>query len=117
MLTIFSIVAGFLIGVISGLIGIGGGTILVPLFIYGFRMNMVTAVGTALAVIAPVSLVGAFSHHLKGHVDLVPVLFVAAAAAIGIYISGQLIHLVPEPVLRKFFAFFLIAIAVKMLLK
>lgn len=117
MLTLACIAAGFGIGFVSGLIGIGGGTMLVPLFIYAFKMDIYKAVGTSLAVIGPVSLVGAFSHHLKGHVDFGPVLFVALAACVGIFASGQVIQAVPEAALRRGFAAFLIFVAVKMVLK
>ena len=108
---------GLLIGLISGLIGIGGGTMLVPLFMYGFKMNIYKAVGTSLAVIAPVSLVGAYSHHLKGNVDLGPVLIVAIAASIGIFAAGQIIHVVPETALKRAFALFLLFVAFRMAMK
>ena len=116
-MTLMCVAAGFFIGLASGLIGIGGGTMLVPLFIYAFKMDMYRAVGTSLAVIAPVSIVGALSHHLKGNVELAPVLFVALAACAGVFVSGQIIHTVPEAILRKGFAAFLIFVAVKMVLK
>lgn len=117
MMTLLCLAAGFGIGLISGLIGIGGGVMLVPLFVYAFKMNMYQAVGTSLAVIAPVSLVGALSHHLKGNVELAPVLGVTLAAAVGIFVSGQIVHLVPETLLKRAFAVFLIFVAVKLVLK
>lgn len=117
MLILLCVAAGFFIGMISGVLGIGGGTMLVPLFIYAFKMDIYRAVGTSLAVIAPVSLVGAYSHHLKGHVDLSVILFVTLAAAAGIFAGGQIIHWIPEAALRKAFALFLIAVAVKLILK
>ena len=117
LLLVIYALCGLGIGFTSGLIGIGGGTMLVPLFIYAFKMNMAKAVGTSLAVIGPVSLVGAISHHMKGNVELAPVIVVAVGAAIGIFFSGQLIHLVPETLLKRTFAVFLIFVAAKMLMK
>ena len=108
---------GLGIGLVSGLIGIGGGTLLVPLFVYAFKMSMTKAVGTSLAVIGPVSIVGAISHNMKGNVELAPVLLIAVCAAVGIFFSGQLINLVPETLLKRAFAVFLIFVAVKMLMK
>ena len=117
MLFTLYIICGFAIGIISGFLGIGGGAMFIPLFIYAFKMNMYQAVGTSLAVIGPISIIGALSHHTKGNVDLGPVVFVAIAAAVGIALSGQLIHHIPELVLRRFFAVFLIIVAVKLLMK
>ena len=108
---------GLGIGLVSGLVGIGGGTMLVPLFIYAFKMNMAKAVGTSLAVIGPVSIVGAISHNMKGNVELAPVLVIAVFAAVGIFCSGQFINLVPETLLKRAFAVFLIFVAVKMLVE
>ena len=117
MFFVLCAVFGFCVGFVSGLIGIGGGTMLVPLFMYAFKMDIYKAVGTSLAIIGPVSLVGAYSHHLKGNVQLAPVLFVGAAAAIGIFAGGQMIHHVPEIALKRGFAVFLIFLAVKMMWK
>jgi uncharacterized protein len=114
MIIVLYLLVGLIIGLISGFLGIGGGAMLVPLFIYVFKMNMYQAVGTSLAVIAPISIIGAFSHHLKGAVNLEPVLLIALAAAVGIFISGQVIHLIPALILRRSFAVFLVLIAVKM---
>ena len=116
-MTLFLVFSGFAIGLVSGLIGIGGGTMLVPLFVYAFKMDIYKAVGTSLAVIAPVTLIGALSHHLKGNVDLSSVLWVALAAAAGIFVSGQVIHFFPEALLKRAFAVFLLFVAVKMLVQ
>jgi uncharacterized protein len=117
MIIVLYVIAGLIIGLISGFLGIGGGAMLVPLFIYLFKMNMYQAVGTSLAVIAPVALIGAFSHHMKGTVNLEPVLVIALAAAVGIFISGQVIHLIPALILRRTFSVFLVLIAVKMFMR
>ncbi len=116
-MTLFLLISGFAIGLLSGLIGIGGGTLLVPLFVYAFKMDMVKAVGTSLAVIAPVTLVGAISHHMKGHVDLSSVLWVALAAGAGIFTSGQIIEYFPEALLKKAFGAFLAFISFRMLFR
>lgn len=117
MFTLLCVLSGFGIGLVSGLIGIGGGTMLVPLFIYGFKMDIYRAVGTSLAVIGPVSIVGAFSHSLKGNVALGPVVFVALAACLGVFASGQLIQWVPAVALKRAFAVFLVIVAVQLVWK
>ena len=111
------ILCGFVVGTISGVLGIGGGAMLVPLFIFFFKFNIYQAVGTSLAVIVPMALMGGISHHIKGNVQLAPVLLIAVGAMAGMFLAGQIIHYIPAPVLRKGFAIFLIIIAIKMLLK
>jgi len=117
MIFFLYVACGLVIGLIAGLIGVGGGAMLVPLFVYVFKYDIYRAVGTSLAVIAPVSLIGAYSHHLRGNVHIGPVLIIAVAAAVGIFVSGQVIHHVPEVALKRGFAIFLIFVAVKMLWK
>ncbi len=117
MTIILYVLCGAAIGTVAGVIGIGGGAMLVPLFIYLFKMDIYHAVGTSLAVIAPISLIGAFSHHLKGNVQLTHVLWIALGAALGMFLSGQIIQYIPAPFLRKGFAVFLLFVAAKLLIK
>jgi len=112
-----SVIGGLVIGLVSGWIGIGGGAMLVPIFIFLFKMNMYKAVGTSLAVIAPVTLVGAFSHHLRGNVELSPVLILAISAMVGMFIAGQTTGFIPEVWLRRGFAVFLMVVAVRLIIK
>lgn len=111
------ILCGMGIGLTSGLLGIGGGTMLVPMFVFVFGMTMHQAVGTSLAVIIPMSLVGAFSHHLRGNVNIHSVGWIALGCVIGIFFSGYIIKYIPAAVLRKGFAFFLIFVAIRLLIK
>jgi uncharacterized membrane protein YfcA len=110
---LWAILTGVGIGLMSGLVGIGGGVLLVPVFMYYYKMNIYHAIGTCLAVIAPVTLVGAISHHLKGNVMLAPVLWVAFGAMMGVFLGGQIAPHIPMPILRKAFAVFLIVVAVR----
>jgi len=60
-------------------------------------------------------MVGAFSHHLKGNVELGSVLWVTVGAVLGIFISGQIIHLISPVILKRCFAAVLILVSIKML--
>src|ERR687886_2981913 len=61
---------GFGVGVLVGLTGMGGGSLMTPLLIVVFGINPVTAVGTDLAYGAVTKTVGAWNHFRKGSVDL-----------------------------------------------
>lgn len=62
--------SGLLIGGLSGLIGIGGGVLLVPLLVIGFGFSQQVAQGTSLAALIPTSIVGAVTHQRQGNLDL-----------------------------------------------
>ncbi|MBI4971955.1 MAG: sulfite exporter TauE/SafE family protein [Candidatus Omnitrophica bacterium] len=108
------ILIGVAAGVLSGLLGIGGGTVLVPLFLYIMKMDIHTATGTSLAVIIPTTIIGALSHHFAGQVDWKAALIVAILAAIGVYAGVKLNVMMPPQMLQKVFAVFLFFIAVQL---
>src|SRR6478736_586630 len=62
-------IAGFVVGVIVGLTGVGGGALMTPLLVLGFGVAPVTAVGTDLLNAGLMKIGGAASHASKGHVD------------------------------------------------
>src|SRR5699024_9519339 len=61
--------SGLLMGVLSALIGIGGGVVMVPLLIIGFGFTAHEAQGTSLAVMVPISPTGAWRHARRGYTD------------------------------------------------
>src|SRR5207237_9936121 len=62
-------IAGFVVGVIVGLTGVGGGALMTPLLVLGFGITPVTAVGTDLLNAGFAQIGGAAAHARKGHVD------------------------------------------------
>src|SRR5258706_15565364 len=62
-------IAGFAVGAIVGLTGVGGGSLMTPLLVLGFGVPAVTAVGTDLLYAGFTKVGGAGSHGLKGPVD------------------------------------------------
>jgi uncharacterized membrane protein YfcA len=61
--------AGFAVGAIVGVTGVGGGSLMTPLLVLGFGVPAVTAVGTDLLFAGLTKVGGAASHGLRGHVD------------------------------------------------
>ncbi|MBI4397574.1 MAG: sulfite exporter TauE/SafE family protein [Candidatus Omnitrophica bacterium] len=105
---------GIAAGVLSGLLGIGGGTVLVPLFLYVMKMDIHTATGTSLAVIIPTTIIGALAHHSAGQVDWKAALIIAILSALGVYAGVKLNVMLPQLVLQRVFAVFLFLIAVQL---
>ena len=69
---------GVAAGVLSGLFGIGGGIIIVPLLILGLKMQPTTATGTSLmAMLLPVGALAVWEYHKNGHVNVAGGLLIA----------------------------------------
>ncbi len=105
------ILVGLIGGALSGLTGLGGGFIMVPLLVFLFGMSQHAAQGTSLAVLLPpLGLMAFLSYYQNGHVDV----RVAVLVAVGFFFGGWLAQLIPGPMLRKGFAVVMAMIAVDM---
>jgi uncharacterized membrane protein YfcA len=102
---------GLLVGVLTGVVGVGGGFLIVPALVL-VTLSMRKAVGTSLLIIAANCAVGLWSY--LGHVDLVwpAVALVTAGTIPGISLGTWAHRLVPQPVLRQAFAALLVAMGV-----
>jgi len=89
-------IAGFAVGVIVGLTGVGGGALMTPLLVLGFGITPVTAVGTDLLNAGIAKIGGSIAHARKGHVDWRVVRLLASGS-----IPGSLIGLVALSLLPK----------------
>jgi uncharacterized protein len=99
------------IGVISGLVGAGGGFLLVPALALMAGLPMPVAVGTSLVVIAMQSLAGLAGHLATEHIDWRLAAMVTAAAVVGALLGGRLLALVNPNALRKLFGWFVLLMA------
>ena len=78
---------GLIAGTFSGLIGIGGGTIIVPVLIFLFGMSQHQAQGTTLALLVPpIGFLAAWTYYKQGYVDL----RIAALICMGFFFGGLL---------------------------
>ena len=102
--------AGLSVGVLTGIVGVGGGFLIVPALVL-MRMSLREAVGTSLLIITGTCVVGFLGY--LGHVrlDWAAMGFVAAGTLPGIALGGYLHHFVPQPILRRGFAAFLVIMA------
>jgi uncharacterized membrane protein YfcA len=70
-MAMLAILIGLVTGVLSGLIGLGGGLLIVPALVYVFRMSQHEAQGTSLAtLLLPIGLLGFLEYYRRGEVDL-----------------------------------------------
>lgn len=115
MSTFMPILIGLVIGVISGMVGVGGGALLTPVLIYGYQMTQKQAQGTSLAMLlAPTGFLAFYEYYKNGHVNLKIGLLVAVGVFLGGYFGGRFAQQLSNATLRRIFAIFLITIAAKM---
>src|SRR5215475_8102441 len=95
-----AILVGLIGGTLSGLTGLGGGFIMVPLLVYLYGMSQHAAQGTSLAVLLPPLGFFAFlQYYRNGHVDVRVAILIAAGFLFGGYLGGTLAQLIPGPLL------------------
>lgn len=113
---IFVICIGLLAGVLSGLIGIGGGIIMVPmLLLLGFTQQQ--AQGTSLAaLLPPVTILAVLNYHKAGFIDWRYAIIISLVFVIGGYFGSKIAVNINQQTLKKIFGFVLLIIAGKMLL-
>ncbi|MDB5197561.1 MAG: permease [Flaviaesturariibacter sp.] len=114
MLLLFII--GLMAGIMSGLIGIGGGIIIVPALIYFLGFSQYEAQGTSLGLLLlPVGILAVFNYYQKGYVDVKIVGIMAIAFVLGGWLGSKISLSVSQETLKKVFAIVLFYTAFKML--
>ena len=116
MMEILAFVAtGMFIGVLSGLLGIGGGVALVPILVIFFLIEQHMAQGISMFFIIPTALSGMWAMRGKGLLDTKITVWIALGSAIGILLSANFVQYVPSYMLKKVFGFFLLYFSYKMI--
>lgn len=115
--TVLIVIAiGIAAGVLSGLVGVGGGIIIVPSLVYLLGFSQKTAQGTSLGLILlPVGILGVLQYYKQGHINLNVVWMLAIGFVIGGWLGGKIAVTLPQETIKKIFAVLMIIIAVKML--
>jgi uncharacterized membrane protein YfcA len=109
------VVIGLIGGTLSGLTGLGGGFIMVPLLVYAYGMSQHGAQGTSLAVLLPpLGALAFWQYYRNGHVDVPIAVLVALGFLFGGYLGGSIAQTISGPMLRKGFAVVMACIAVDM---
>ncbi len=105
------VLEGVVVGVVTGIVGAGGGFLVVPALVLLGGLSMEAAVGTSLVVISLKSFAGFYGH--LGHVtlDWKLMLLVTAAAVMGSFGGGALAGRIPPTMLRKGFGVFVLVMA------
>src|ERR1700732_2870433 len=116
-MTFLHILPGLAVGVLSGIVGIGGGIMIVPVLVYFLHMSQHRAQGTSLAaLLAPVGALAFWEYYKAGNVNLKAGLLIATGFLIGGYFGGLWAQHLSEMVLRRAFGTLLVMIGIRLLL-
>lgn len=109
------ILLGLLAGYLSGLVGIGGGIVMVPVLALLFGFTQHKAQGTTLALLMiPVGIFGVMNYYKTGNVDVKTALLLCCGFVLGNYLGSKTAITLSQETLRKVFAILMFVVAVKM---
>src|ERR1700693_952195 len=102
---IIIILVGLAAGILSGLVGIGGGIIIVPALIYFLGFNQHQAQGTSLGILLlPAGIFAVMNYYKKGYIDMKVVIILFIGFLIGGFLGSKLSLNLPQATLKKIFA-------------
>jgi uncharacterized membrane protein YfcA len=112
------VLLGLVAGIISGLIGIGGGIIIIPALIYLFGLTQHQAQGTTLALLVPpIGILAAWTYYKHGYVNLTIAAFVCLGFFIGGFFGAKLATGLPTEILQRVFGVALLLISLYMIFR
>ena len=105
---------GLLTGIVNGLFGSGGGTIVVPALVFILGLEDHKSHATAISIILPLTIVSTLIYFKNGIIDFKISLIIASGGIIGGYIGAKLLNKIPKNILRKIFGLFMIIAGIRM---
>jgi uncharacterized membrane protein YfcA len=114
---VFGVALGFFGGLASGLLGIGGGIILVPIMTIVLGMTIHFAVATSMVVMFVTSLSGVGQHYFLGNINFEYALLLGIGSIAGAQVGAHSSKKISGKNLRIIFSIFLLSVSVQMLLK
>ena len=110
------LIVGLSAGMLSGLVGLGGGVIIVPALVYLMGFSQHQATGTSLGILLlPAGIFAVINYYNKGYIDIKVVLLIFAGFLIGGWLGSKISLNLSQVTLKKVFAVILLLIAGKVL--
>lgn len=108
---------GFVVGLVTGLVGAGGGFLIIPALLYFAKIPMKQAIGTSLSIIAINTLIGFFSSFYLYQLDWSFIGIFTVLTTIGILIGSQLSKRIKAQNLKLIFGYFILIVAIYIITK
>lgn len=112
--TMTKILTGFMVGVLSGLLGVGGGVFMVPIMVGWFGFTQHIAQATSLAMIIPTALVGSVIYSFHGSIDLTIAAVLAAGSMLSAAVGSRVMTRMPAARLKQLFGLMLFLVGIRM---
>ena len=113
---IILIVIGLLAGILSGLVGVGGGILMIPLLIMLLGLTQHQAQGTALfAMLPPIGILAAMNYYKEGFIKWEYAAIIALTFVVGGYFGSKLSLSLPDQTIRKVFGVIMLIGAIKLI--
>jgi uncharacterized membrane protein YfcA len=110
------LVVGLAAGMLSGMVGIGGGIIIVPALVYFLGFNQHQAQGTTLFMfLFPIGILGVMTYYKAGHVDWKAALFICSTFVAGSYFGAKWAVNIDQATVKRIFGALIIIMGAKML--
>lgn len=110
------IAVGLAAGILSGLVGIGGGILVVPALVFFFGFTQHQAQGTTLAMmVPPIGILAAWAYYSQGLVDVKAAALLCAGFLLGGWLGGKVAVTLSTPALTRAFGAVLLVVSIKML--
>lgn len=109
---------GLSAGVLSGLFGIGGGILVIPVLVYVFGMGQKMAQGTTLLLmLPPIGLFAAMEYMKRGQANWQAAIWICLGFLIGGLLGAKVVTAIPPVLLKRAFGVLTVVVGLKMLLK
>jgi uncharacterized membrane protein YfcA len=110
------LLVGLAAGMLSGLVGVGGGIIIVPCLVFFLGFSQKMAQGNSLGILLlPIGILGAFQFYKQGYIDIKVVAIISVAFIFGSYFGSKIALSLSQENVKKIFAVVMLLVAVKML--
>jgi uncharacterized membrane protein YfcA len=106
---------GLIAGFFSGLVGIGGGIIIVPVLVYFLHFTQQQAQGTTLFMfLFPIGILGVYNYYKAGYMDWKAAAFMGLTFLIGSFFGSKIAVSIDQQSVKKVFGIFVILVGIKM---
>ncbi|HRD38974.1 MAG TPA: sulfite exporter TauE/SafE family protein [Bacteroidia bacterium] len=110
------LLVGLLAGILSGMVGIGGGIIIVPVLVYFLQFSQHKAQGTTLFMfLLPIGILGVMNYYKAGYVDFKTAIIIGSTFVIGSYFGSKWSISLDQKTVKQIFGVIIVLLGLKMI--
>ena len=114
--TFILLALGLVAGILSGMVGIGGGIVIVPALVYFLGFSQHSAQGTVLFMfLLPIGILGVFNYWQAGHIDWKVACIMGSTFVLGSFIGSKTAIIIDQQMLKRIFGVIIFLLSLKMI--